>query len=95
MPAGIRTLSFVLVLLATGALLLAGDSPEAILAVIAGFVLLATIGALFARRRYVRHREQSRAELMRTAGMCVACGYFYRVKTDRCPECGTAIERAE
>lgn len=36
-----------------------------------------------------RDAERRRRQLMREAGMCPNCGHTVRVKTDRCPECGS------
>ena len=42
-----------------------------------------------------RKLTESRAQLMRHAQRCPACGYSIRVDTDRCPECGAPVERAD
>jgi hypothetical protein len=43
--------------------------------------------AIALRRRYVLERRA-------ITGHCLACGYDLRASTDRCPECGTAIDHS-
>lgn len=54
-----------------------------------GFAVVCVLVVLNARRRLA----SSRAAMMRDAGMCPACGYFIRVPTDCCPECGKPVAR--
>ena len=50
-------------------------------------LVLATVAAVFASRRY---RRRLAAERRKAAGCCPRCGYDLRATPGRCPECGMA-----
>lgn len=63
---------------------------------IIAFVLVLVLGRLVFRwvrrfRHFSRLRRQNHYDLMRTARLCVKCGYDVRASKGSCSECGWPI----
>jgi|KBSMisStaDraftv2_1062788.scaffolds.fasta_scaffold4005463_1 predicted RNA-binding Zn-ribbon protein involved in translation (DUF1610 family) len=85
------SIGILLLAIAAGALAYALRFDACLTAAVVAVVGVVTLSAVVISRAR-RKLAQNRARLMRSAQMCPACGYSIRVVTDRCPECGAAVE---
>jgi hypothetical protein len=60
----------------------------------AGILLVGIIGILYLAEAYVSRKIAWRQEAV-SRGVCAVCGYDLRATPQRCPECGTRVERID